>query len=636
MSTVPTTCPFCACGCGLYLLANETELVGVAPSETHPISLGRLCARGWAAHEASVWGKRLRQPLIRRNGKAEPVGWAEALDCAAGRIRALLDAGKPVGVLGSPRATNEENFLAGKLARAALRTNHIDFCLHSSCRSVIAGLEQVTGEYAGSIGLADIESSETILLIEGDLAKTHPRAAFSVMRAVDKGARLITIGAAKTQMARLSSLYLQTAAGNEGEALNSLLAGVLHSGPQDRIWITVHCEGYDKLRQDVADARTTEATHRAAEWIARAARAAFLMAPAGGREDRPNHVAAAVATLAAISGHLDRPGSGLLLLLGRSNVRGACEMGVVPDRLPGYQPLHDSRSQQNLQDLWGCKLPIAPGMTAERMLESAGGLIVLAEDPPSVLPMGQQAAALEKLECLIVLDAFVTPTTRAAHVVLPIASFAETEGTQTSMEGRIQRLRAAANPPGEARAGWQVLAELCARFGAGVAYASAGHVFREIAQAVPRYATLDQQVFAQEWGGTLVGDDVGRKLMLRAAENAPLTSDERPYVLARDGMLDWSRDPLVSYAPTLARDCISQRKLYPQGLVEMSRQDADELGVRSGSQVKLNSAGGDAVVSVQIRQDLKPGVLLVPGEFSQCVANVLGSRSISAIRVERA
>jgi predicted molibdopterin-dependent oxidoreductase YjgC len=637
MLVVPTTCPFCACGCGLYLLANKGELVGVAPSETHPVSRGKLCARGWGAHEAPLWGSRLREPLLRRNGKLESVSWAAALDYVTGRIKDLLAAGKPVGMLGSPRATNEENYLAGKLARVGLETNNVDFSYHAICRPLIAGLEEVTGEYGCSISLDDVASSEAILLIEGDLAKTHPRAASSVMKAVEAGARLITIGCTRTHMAGLSSLFLPAAPGSEGEVINGLLASVLHLGLEDRIAVAGHCEGYDALQRDVSAVKTTEETRQAAEWIARAKRAAFLMAPTSGQGDQPRRDAAAFATLAAITGHLDGPGSGVLLLLGRSNVRGACDMGVVPDRLPGYQPWHDGGTQERLRDLWGKKLPSGPGLDAENLLQSVSGLIVLADDPPSVLPMGQRAmAAMEKIESLVVLEAFVTPSVRIAHAVLPIASLAETEGTVTSMEGRVQRVRATTDPPGEARAGWQVLAELGARLDVGASYNSTTAVLREIAQAAPRYARIGQPMLEEGWGGTLAEDSDTGKRVLRAAGVAAVTSAESPYLLARDGSFDWGCDPLVSFSPTLSRDYQSQRKLFPSGFVEMCPQDADQLGVRAGWRVKLTSLHGDAVVPIQVRTELKPGVLLVPYAFRDNLASVLDRESLTAVKIERA
>ncbi len=476
--------------------------MGVAPSETHPVSLGRLCARGWSAHEAALWGNRLRQPLVNRNGKLESVSWDEALDHVAGRIKELIDAGKSVGVLGSARATNEENYLAGKLARAGFQTNNLDFSYHSICGPLLAGLEEVCGECTPSISLNDIESSQTILLIEGDLAETHPRAASAVMAAVEKGAHLVTIAHTATQMSRLASLLLPATPGNEGEVIDGLLAAVLHLGLEDQASVRDRCEGYHALRRDLETVKITAELRQAAEWIAGATRATFLIPPVSGEGPPSRREAAALATLAAVTGHLGRPGSGLLPLLARNNVRGACDMGIAPDRLPGYRPLDDQESQQRLQGLWGKKLPSTPGLDAESILQSVSALIVLADDPPAVLPMGQRAmAALGKIEFLVVLDAFLTPTAQMAHVVLPIASFAETEGTITSMEGRVQRLHVATAPPGEARPGWQVLAELCARFGAGASYSSAADVLREVGYAAPGYARVRQllRISGAEW-----------------------------------------------------------------------------------------------------------------------------------------
>jgi len=610
--------------------------VGVAPSENHPVSLGRLCARGWGAHEAALWGNRLRQPVVNRNGKLESVSWDEALGHVAGRIKELIEACKPVGVLGSARATNEENYLAGKLARAGLQTNNLDFSYRSICGPLLAGLEEVCGEYTPSISLNDIESSQTILLIEGDLAKTHPRAASAVMAAVEKGAHLVTITHTGTQMSRLASLSLPALPGKEGEVIDGLLAAVLDLGLEDRASVRARCEGYDVLRRDLKTVKITAEMRQAAEWIARAPRATFLIPPVSGEGPPSRREAAALATLAAVTGHLGKPGSGLLPLLARTNVRGAYDMGIAPDRLPGYRPLDDRETLQRLQNLWGKKPPSTPGLDAESILQSVSGLIVLADDPPAVLPTGQRAmAALGKIEFLVVLDAFLTPTAQIAHAVLPIASFAETEGTLTSMEGRVQRLRVATDPPGEARAGWQVLAELCARLAAGASYGSASDVLREVGQASPRYARVGQ--FEDKWGGVgTAKDSNGGKFRLVAAEPSRLSPAAGSHVLVRDGDFDWGRDPLVSFSPTLSRDYQSQRKLFPNGFVEMCKQDADGIGVHPGRPVRLTSVHGNAVVPLRVRTDLQPGVLFVPYAFRDHVANVLGTHSVTAVKIEQA
>jgi formate dehydrogenase major subunit len=578
----------------------------------------------------------LTQPLANRNGKLDAVSWDAALDHVAGRIKALIDAGKSVGVLGSARATNEENYLAGKLARAGFQTNNLDFSYHSVCGPLLAGLEEVCGEHTLSISLNEIESSQTILLMEGDLAETHPRAASAVMAAVEKGAHLVTIAHTETQMSRLASLILPARPGKEGEVIDGLLAAALQLGMEDQASVGARCEGYHALRRDLEGVKMTAEMRQAAEWIARATRATFLIPPVSGEGPPSRREAAALATLAAVTGHLGQPGSGLLPLLARNNVRGACDMGIAPDRLPGYRPLGDKESQHRLQDLWGKKLPSTHGLNAESILNSVSALVVLADDPPAVLPMGQRAmAALGRIEFLVVLDAFATPTAQIAHVALPISSFAETEGTVTSMEGRVQRLHVATDPPGKARPGWQVLAELGARFGSGTSYPSAPEVLREVGCAAPRYARVSQ--CEDMWGGIgLVKDSDDGKFRLVAAEVAPLTSAEDLHLLVRDGDFDWGRDPLVSFSPTLSRDFQSERKLFPNGFVEMCKQDADGVGVHPGRPVRLTSIHGDAVVPLRVRPDLKPGVLRVPYAFRDHLANVFGNHSVTAVKLEQA
>lgn len=637
MSACPTTCPFCACGCGFYLLTNHGQLAGVAPSESHPVSRGKLCARGWSAHEAPLWGDRLRRPLLRRKGKQEVVPWGEALDYVVDRFKELISTGKPVGLLGSPRATNEENYLAAKLVRAGLRTNNIDFSYHSRCRPLLAGIRDVCGERIPTASIDAIASSQVILLIEGDLAETHPRTASAVVKAVEQGAHLITVGYRTTQMARLSSLHVDTLPGNEHEVILGLLAGVLDLRRQNRTSSATVCGGHETLWQDVKGIKRTAEINEAAKWIMHSERAMFLLAVTGGRGNQSQECGASVASLAAITGHLEKPGSGLLLLLPRSNVRGVCDMGCAADHLPGYVSLDDERTRQRLENLWGKKLSRDHGCEAEKILQNVNGLIVLADDPPSVVLMERHAmAAMERIEFLVVLDAFVTPTSRTAHVALPIASFAETEGTLTNMEGRVQRLHAAVSPPGEAKAGWQVLAELCSRFDVGSVYTSAKDVLHEIAQAVPRYV-VEQRMSEDGWSDALLGDSADPKFELTGATGAvALKSSEHPYVLVRDGSFDWGRDPLICYSPTLSRDYRSERKLFPNGVVEMCKGDADALNLSTGRRVRMISAYGEAVVPIRVRTDLKVGVLSVPYAFREHLASVLDTDSAVAVSVELA
>jgi len=612
ITSVPTTCPFCGCGCGVFLLARDGELVGAAPSRSHPIAGGKLCARGWNAHQAPLWGERATQPMIRRGERLEAVSWDAALEHVTARLQGLRQAGKPIGVLGSARATNEENYLAARLSRAGLGTQPVDFCYRSVCGPMLAGIEDVTGDSFPAVRLTDIESSDTILLVEGDLAKTHPRAASLVLTAIAKGSRLIAIGCVETQMARVSSCFLQTPPGREGDAIGGLLATVLRDGPIPGSEAAERFAGIEQVRRELAGRVATEEMRTAAGWL-RADRAFFLMGPGSGRAAQLRRDAAAMASLAAVTGHLGKPGSGLLPLLARSNVRGAWEMRLAP------------------------VLPSGRGLDAASMLASVAGLIVLADDPAAVLPAGHLArAAMERLDFVVVLDAFMTPAAKLAHAVLPIASYAETDGTCTNMEGRVQRVRRTTAPPGDARDGWRVLAELCARFGTGGAWRSAAEVFHEITKAVPRYAAAEAELRDGEWGSAFVEEPASNRFVFESAVAEKPAQADGPYMLALDGTFDWGADPSVAFSPILSREYRSARKLFPNGLVEMNNQDADALGVREGWRVKVNSAHAEAVVPIRLRKDLPRGVLLAPYAFRDCLSGVLHGVETAAVNVERA
>lgn len=633
---VLTTCPFCPCGCGFYLLAREGRTEGVIPSASDPVSRGRLCARGWASHEAPAWGERLTEPLLRHDGRMRPVSWETALDAAAGSLAAMRRAGRTIGVLGSARATNEENYLAVRMARGALQTPHVGTCLSPAYQPLLDGLHDVTERHAGSGGVADLEGCDVIVLVEGDVAVTHPQVAGAIVRARKAGCRLVTIGAVASQMTRLATLAIAAPPGRERAVTFELAAAALATGRLDTATIVAAGETFDELRRSLAGVEVSKAVARAAGWYAQAQRAGIVVAPLVGDATDLRRLAGDVATLAAATGHLDRDGSPLLMLPARGNLRGACEVGASSAFLPGFAPLSDEKAASRLEGVWGVPPARETGLDATAMLSAARGAVIVAEDPSVVLPAGALAReALEGMECVVLLDAFATAALELATVVLPIASFAENDGTVTGLDGRLRRVRAAGAPPGMARPGWAVLGAMLGRLGPAAEYESAEGVRREIARAVPpdaapRWRELDQVGVAPK----------GERNGLRRRSLGPLTPCEpvepAPLVAVWDGVFDWGRDPLVRYSPTLCRESVAQRKLFPGGFVELSREAMERLGVRQGWPVRLKSAGGEAVAPALMRADLAAGVVVVPFALRDGLAPAMGGRGVAGVAVERA
>ncbi|PWB78717.1 MAG: hypothetical protein C3F15_01035 [Holophagae bacterium] len=632
MRTVLTSCPFCGCGCGLYVHARDGIPSGVAASQHHPVSQGRLCARGWSAHAAAAWGPRLTRPMLRRDGELRGADWGEALDTAARGLARLRSSGRSIGVIASPRLTNEESYLAVRLARGALGTPHIDAPLRAEFALALAGIGEVSGVASSRGTLQDVEASDAILLVEGDLAASHPRAASAITRAVAAGAKLVCCGPAATQMSRLATLSFTWRPGAETDSLAPLIAGALAAGAGEP-GAGQLAAGLDALRASLAAIAVGDQARAAARWLVEAARPSVVVAPFPAAPAAVRRVTVAVANLAALCGGLGRPGSALLVLPTRSNAQGSLDMGVTPEALPGGRPLDDGGLRDRLAAAWGTAVTADRGVDAADMVGQTSGLVIVGDAlAGGVPPVGPAGEALSGSELVVVLDAFASPALDAADVVLPVAAAIESSGTVTGADGWLRRVRPGGDPPGEARGAWWVLAELGRRLGLGGGPDSPDQVLEEIANVVPGYRGVDRGALDTGWGVLLPAPPVDRAaLQPLPAPASP--SDDRIVML--DGVYDWGSDPLVDHAPILCRDERSRRKLFPRGQVAMAPGDAEALGVRQGWLVKLVSNHGEAVLPVVLRRELAPGRLSVPFAFRYMLADVLAGMPSASVRVER-
>ena len=631
LRSVLTICPFCSCGCGLQL-HGESTIQGVSPSLAHPVSGGRLCARGWAAHEATIWGPRVKTPLIRRKGKLEPAGWPEALASAANSLRLLRDSGRHLGVLGSGRCSNEENFLVAALARSGLATGNVDAGLRVTWDALVEGLgrRECTPDLTRT--LDRLETSDTIIVIEGDLAATHPRIALSVMHAVASGARLVTIGWAPTHLTELAALHLPLQPWAPLAGIASL------QGALAAAW--GGAAGRHAPRGSAAAPAASAVTPASlARWLGESRLSAFII---GAFDRDPALLRSAAAAVHALAGdlvHMGRPEPLILPLPIRSNTRGSFEMGVVPDLLPGQRPLADEEARLRLRHAWGGEPCWARGKPAEEFIGAVEGLVVVGDDVPAFHPSPAEARrALARLGCLVVVDSFLTPTAQLAHVVLPMAAFGEVDGTVTNAAGRVQRVRAWGAPPAGVRPGWEILGGLLSALGSKCGALGTERVLQSIRAAIPAYAALDPAGLDQV-GGTLLPPTGERATVHPVAATGDGARGGGPSashpVLRRGGAFDWGEDPLVTGSPTLRRGPAARRRLNPRGVVAMSPQDATSLGIRQGWAVRLRSAHGEVETAVSLQPGLERGTLFVPYAFRDELAGVLGGAGVAEVEVAK-
>lgn len=623
-SSVLAPCPYCSCGCGLHVLGAAGTLLGVGPSEHHPVSQGRLCARGWAAHEAPLWGPRALRPMVRKDGRLEPVSWEHAISEAAGSLGRLVAAGRPVGVLSSGRASNEESFLAAALARVGLRTGNLDEPLRAPYESLLRGLGADSGIPRLDSSLSRLAEADLVLLLEGDLAATHPRAAYALLRALRRGGRLVTLGWSPTRMARLAAAHLPLPPADPLRPLRELAGCARDAGSSD---------GSEPMRAVAA-------------WLAAARRPAVVL----GYPQQDGAFLEAAAALLAGALEASRPGGDpgteparvdtLVPLPVRANSRGAREMGVAPHLLPGCLALDDADAWDRLGRAWGGRPSDRAGVPASGIPAAVEGLVVVADDVPASAPSPSGAIeALEALDSLVVLDSFLTPTAQAARVVLPIAGFGERWGTVTNLEGRVQAWRPIATPPGESREGWSVLRDLLRALGAPAPWRTPEEVFNAVGVAVPEYRSLDPRALDEGTGDVLAlpepdGAPRAPAAGIPADEAAAARPDGR-WVLRTEGVFEWGDDPLVGLSPTLRRDHASFRKLHPEGVVWIGPEEAKDLGIREGWKVRLRSPSGEADVPVSLRPGLARGLVLVPFTFRDDMKSVLGGARAAEVELSR-
>jgi len=638
MSYVMTTCPFCGCGCGLYLEVQGQKVVGVAPSVAHPVSQGRLCVKGWHAHELATSSQRFRTPLVRRNGRFREASWEEALDLVASRLREIRRAGGPasVGALGSARGTNEENYLLAKLTRCGLGTNNIDFTDRLEALPGVFDLRQYRGLTTPSLTLNDLDRTDLIVLWQSDPSQEHPAVASRVIRAVERGTPVVEVAIRCGQLSRLAQHRLAPRPGTDVYLVYGLLRAALERKRPD----TPGTEALAASVSDWAPERTEAVTSvsadlvgKVADLISRAERPVIICTQAVTRWQQSTELLSSLSALSWLNNDNARPRPVLLWLGHHSSLQGARDMGVVPYFLTGYQGAADEQARGKFSRSWGADLPTEPGFPAWDMLGQVRGMLVMGDDPVGRLPdAGRARAALEGMEFLAVIDIFPTATTEAAHVVLPGASFAEKDGTFTSADRRVQRVRQAASPHGAAKPEWTILCELSNRLGYAMSYHSPASVMDEIAALTPLYEGVSFATLDAGWGlhlpvvdhvplPELNGADEEMQSILHKA--LPAVDAEFPLMMTVDYSLQaWVDDPMVAGTVTLRRELgAGQARARPA--IEISSADANESQLRDGQRVRVRSRTGEIEAVVHVTDDVSPGTVVLPFAMRELAAHVM-------------
>ncbi|MCS7221377.1 MAG: molybdopterin-dependent oxidoreductase [Anaerolineae bacterium] len=490
---VPSICPYCSVGCTLDLHVKGNRLIRTTPNDAGIVNKGQACVHGrFRVAEMVDSHERLTAPLIRKDGRLVQASWEEALQLVAERLaQTPPDA---FALLASAMGTNEELYVLQKFARVAMHSHNVDFSTSLSQGAEAFELIQ-TVRRTENPTIQDIERANRVLVIGANLNDSHPLLALQVRRALRRGARLIVLDVRQTRLAGQADLWLQPVVASDHLALAAMMKAILEEGIGDaRPWNT-HLQAMAEFQaalQDLSWQAIEGATGISRGALIEAARlwatdgpGVILFGSGVTRHPCALNTVKAIYNLALLTGDLGCPGAGVLFVSGEANFIGAYDMGLCPALLPGYVPVTDARGRARLEQLWGCALPERPGLTRIEVMEGieTGRMkaLYLAGEVPA-------HEALGRLEFLVVQDTLRRPTHAFAHVVLPATTFAESAGTFTNLEGRIQRLQPAIPPPGEARPGWAIPCQIARKLGlAGFDFEEPEQIIGEIARLMPEY-----------------------------------------------------------------------------------------------------------------------------------------------------
>jgi len=464
MTYVANPCAHCSNGCKTTLSVRNNEILRANNRDHSGINDEFLCGKGRFGFDFTNHAERVRQPLIRRHGKLEPASWEDALEEVSRRLKHVRDTNGPaaIGVIGSNHTTNEENYLLNRFARATLGTNNIDH--HRTVD--YAGLAAALGSHAKTAlaTMANVYTASAVLLIGNDATQQNPLVAWQIRTGVrHHGLRLYAINSRPSKIHRQAALAVDVAKGTERAAIH---------------WLAAEQGQFEgNTASDLATLKST---------LEKESDVVILFGA--------DIYGAATRDLVAFGSSL--AGQTRYMALGDySNSRGAADMGILPDRLPGYIPLSDAVERERFRKLWGGEISNTPGLSARSMMDAAvagklKALYVVGANPVKTFGIAQPDR-LAGLELLVVHDLFLTETAQRADVVLPAASTYEKDGTLTNTAGEVQMTHRSIDPQGP-RSDFdliRILSHQLAQLGVGspIRLRTPEAAFDEIRQHVPGY-----------------------------------------------------------------------------------------------------------------------------------------------------
>ncbi len=684
--TVDSVCPYCGVGCAVrYHVDRSSNRVSWAEGRDEAANAGRLCVKGRYGHDYASHPQRLTRPLIRTRYPKGPLtdevaqstgkgrrkrrgavdyarilpafreaSWDEALAQVSERLSAIKAARGPGALagFGSAKCTNEEAYLFQKLVRAVFGTNNVDHCTRLCHASSVSALLQMIGSGAVTTTFTDIANADFAIIAGCNPTANHPVAATFFKQAAAAGTQLLVVNPMHVPIVEHAWRFCQIRPGSDVAFYNGLMNVVIEEGLVDREYVARFTRDFEVVEQAV-ERYTPELVSGVCGVPAETIREVGLAI--GGASAAiafwgmglSQHVhgtdnCRALISLLLMTGNVGRAGTGLHPLRGQNNVQGASDAGLIPMSYPDYRPTSSAEAHAHFEAAWGRPLSTEPGLTTVEIMEAAAegevrGMYILGENPFLSDPNTNAVrTALSRLDFLAVQDIFLTETAEFADVILPATSALEKSGTFTNTDRRVQLVRPALEPPGDARPDWSIICEIGSRMGYPMQYEGPAEIFDEWVSHSRSYRGLSHAMLGQR--GRLYPcpePELGEGTVVMFGEGFPTADGRARFVPAEHTGADELPDdvyPLILvtgrelehwHTGVMTRRSRALDAIRPDARVTLHPDDANALGVSDGALVRVASRRGEIRIEAWIDDGTQPGSVFIPFHYREAAANVL-------------
>jgi formate dehydrogenase major subunit len=611
---IPTICPFCGVGCGLLLEVENGKVVRVIPEKNHIVSKGKICGKGATVHKTLYLSGRLTKPLKRVGDSFVETSWDQALNEIAEKLLKIKEkySGKTIAIYGGCQNTLEEVYVMSKLIRF-LGSNNVDSCARICHEPSATALKETVGIGASGTSVEEIPNAKVVVITGEQITESHPVLTEYLVEAKKHGTKIVVIDPRFTKTAKLADLYIPVIQGTDVYLYNTVGNYLIQKGLYDEKFIKTRTKGFEEYAKTVSRYTLEEAEKitgvpkdliiKFAEMITN--KPTIFSWGLGLSEGGGVNAVRAFLNLMLLTGNVGIKGGGPIVYRGQSNVQGSGDL-LKPWVLPNGA-LNEENAKK-LGEIWGFEVPIEKGLTVTDALLTENDIravILVNYNVAHSLPNKTKVInRLKEMDLVVTLDSYMTDTAKLAHYVLPVAMWAESEGSVVSLDRLVKWRYKAVEPPGEAKQTLWILSELAKRVGLEVPKDPKA-VFEEMKRVVPLYSSLRLEDVMDHSKNSRYpnGESVLYENKFYTADGFAhfIPVEYRP--IDRKGLVLITGRVVTKYNT----DTLTSYMNGEEGVIYLSADDMREMGIKDGEEVIVRSECGEITAKAKSDSSLRKG-----------------------------